>query len=250
MFIFSGFLNLRGSDIDYNPIFFAYLIIDFNSIKLFIDKSKLPENFENYQKQNGVAIHVQPYDCIGSELQASISILSSGKIWISPNSSYFLCSKIPKKLRIQEITPIAINKAIKNKSEIDGFINCHIRDGVALCKYFAWLEHAIQNGENISELSGATKLEAFRSKNKYFMGLSFPTINASGPNGSIIHYHPTENTNRSITNNEIYLCDSGAQYFVRVAIDRYTQMHSDPVEDFDKMKDYVQQKRVKRHMRT
>ncbi|XP_054726710.1 xaa-Pro aminopeptidase ApepP [Anastrepha obliqua] len=206
------FLNLRGSDIDYNPVFFAYLIVEMNNIKLFVDKTKLPENFEEYQKQNDVLIDIYPYDSIGSEVETIISSLSEEKIWISPTSSYYLCSLISKKLRVLEITPIALNKAIKNNTEIEGFINCHIRDGVALCRYFAWLEDSVQNGENVTEISGATKLEEFRSKNKYFMGLSFGTISASGPNGSIIHYQPTEETNRRIVSEEIYLCDSGAQY--------------------------------------
>ncbi|XP_018796880.1 PREDICTED: xaa-Pro aminopeptidase 1 [Bactrocera latifrons] len=206
------FLNLRGSDIDFNPVFFAYLIIHINCIKLFIDESKLPEDFKGHQQENGVDIMVQPYDCIGSELKATVNSLREGKIWISPNSSYYLSSIIPKSIRIQEITPLALNKAVKNKSEIMGFVNCHIRDGVALCQYFAWLEYSIKNGMNVNEMSGATKLEDFRSKNEYYMGLSFPTISSSGPNGSLIHYQPTEETNRSITANEIYLCDSGAQY--------------------------------------
>jgi len=91
-------------------------------------------------------------------------------------------------------------------------VDCHIRDGVALCKYFAWLEYALNHGEKVDEISGATKLEEFRKKLPKFAGLSFSTINGSGPNGAIIHYHPTPETNRPITLNEMYLCDSGAQF--------------------------------------
>ncbi|CAD6995465.1 xaa-Pro aminopeptidase ApepP [Ceratitis capitata] len=206
------FLNLRGSDIDFNPVFFSYLIVETENIKLFIDESRLPENFEKLQEENGVNILILPYESIGCSLKTTINSLTEEKIWISPNSSYYLCSLIPKKLRVLEITPIALNKAIKNKTEIEGFVNCHIRDGIALCRYFAWLEDSIKNGNKVDEISGASKLEEFRSKNKHYMGLSFATISSSGPNGSIIHYHPAEETNRPLTLNEIYLCDSGAQY--------------------------------------
>lgn len=62
-----------------------------------------------------------------------------------------------------QITPLALNKAVKNKSEIMGLVNCHIRDGVALSQYFAWLEYSVINGMNVNEISGAAKLEEFRS---------------------------------------------------------------------------------------
>lgn len=104
--LFTGFLNLRGSDIDFNPVFFAYLIIEINSIKLFIDESKLPKYFKDYQEENGVHIIVQPYDCIGRDLKAIVNSLKEGKIWISSNSSYFLSSLIPKNIRIQEVSDI------------------------------------------------------------------------------------------------------------------------------------------------
>lgn len=103
-------------------------------------------------------------------------------------------------------------KAIKNSVEAEGMRNCHVRDGVALVQYFAWLENEVKNKRRVTEISGADKLEEFRSKGEHFMGLSFGTINASGPNGSIIHYHPKNETNIDITDQEMYLCDSGAQY--------------------------------------
>lgn len=99
-------MNLRGTDIDFNPVFFAYIIIEVNSIKLFIDESKLPEDFKGHQEKNGVNIIVQPYDCIGIDLKAIVNSLKEGKIWISPNSSYYLFSLIPKSMRIQEVSEI------------------------------------------------------------------------------------------------------------------------------------------------
>ncbi|XP_013109085.1 xaa-Pro aminopeptidase ApepP isoform X1 [Stomoxys calcitrans] len=206
------FLNLRGSDIDYNPVFFSYLIITHKELMFFLDASKLPKDFNQHQTSNGVLISLHKYTSVGEELSRLAENSDEGKIWISPASSYYLNALIPKKKRHQEITPIAVAKAIKNNIEIEGFVNCHIRDGVALCQYFAWLEQMVANKQHVDEISGADKLEEFRSKKEHFMGLSFPTISSSGPNASVIHYHPAEATNRPINDKEIYLCDSGAQY--------------------------------------
>lgn len=206
------FLNLRGSDIDYNPVFFSYLIITHDQLMFFVDSSKLPNNFKDHETHNNVQISLFHYTAIGEELSRIGDTTSEGKIWISPGSSYYLNALIPKKIRHHEITPIAIAKAIKNPAEVQGFIDSHIRDGVALCQYFAWLEQMIKDKQHVDEISGATKLEEFRSKKEHFKGLSFPTISSSGPNGSVIHYHPAPETNRQITDKEVYLCDSGAQY--------------------------------------
>ncbi|ALC44134.1 ApepP [Drosophila busckii] len=205
------FLNMRGSDIDFNPVFFAYMIITLDDIVLFVDANKLPDNFEQHQIENNVKITIRPYETIGDATN-QIANNCTGKTWVSPTSSMYLNALIPKPTRHHDITPIALFKAIKNCKEAEGFINSHIRDGVALCQYFAWLEQAIANGEQVDEISGADKLESFRSTKDNYMGLSFSTISASGPNGSVIHYHPEKETNRSINDKEVYLCDSGAQY--------------------------------------
>ncbi|KAH8307741.1 hypothetical protein KR044_011756 [Drosophila immigrans] len=205
------FLNLRGSDIDYNPVFFAFMIVTHDDVVLFADSQKLPDNIKEHLSENNVQITVNPYEAIGDSVR-QIASNSKGKIWISSTSSLYLNSLVPKSSRHQDITPIAQLKAIKNEKEIEGFINSHIRDGVALCQYFAWLEDAVQKGEPVDEMSGADKLESFRKTKDHYMGLSFTTISSSGPNGSVIHYHPAKETNRPINDKEVYLCDSGAQY--------------------------------------
>ncbi|EDV97544.1 xaa-Pro aminopeptidase ApepP [Drosophila grimshawi] len=205
------FLNMRGTDIDYNPVFFAFMIVTNNQIVLFVDASKLPDNFDEHQSANNVKISILPYETIGDGICQTVAE-SKSKIWISPTSSLYLNDLVPKSTRHQEITPITLFKAIKNSTEIMGFVNSHIRDGVALCEYYAWLEDAVARGEQVDEISGADKLESFRKTKDNYMGLSFPTISSSGPNGSVIHYHPEQATNRPINNKEVYLCDSGAQY--------------------------------------
>jgi Xaa-Pro aminopeptidase len=89
---------------------------------------------------------------------------------------------------------------------------CHIRDGTALVEYFAWLENELLQGSKLDEVEAADKLEEFRSKTDLFVGLSFDTISATGPNGAVIHYKPEKETCAVIDPKTIYLCDSGAQF--------------------------------------
>jgi len=192
-------------------VFFAYLIITLDKIYVFVDKEKLPAHYADHFEENQVKVEILNYDGIRDKL-SSLAQSPTSRVWISSASSYALTALIPLNNLIQEITPICKMKAVKTDVEAKGMIDSHIRDGVALCQYFAWLENALQSGEYVDEISGATKLEEFRKKQEKFVGLSFATISGSGPNGSIIHYHPEEATKRQITKTEIYLCDSGAQY--------------------------------------
>jgi Xaa-Pro aminopeptidase len=204
-------LNLRGSDIESNPVFFAYGIVTTDDIFLFIEPSRVTDEIRTHFTANNVQVTFKNYNEVFSTLE-QLAKDTDGKVWISLGSSESLTELIPKRKRHQDITPINVMKAIKNDVEVEGMKNCHVRDGVALVKYFAWLENEVLNKRTVTEISGADKLEEIRSKNEHFMGLSFDTINGSGPNGSVIHYKAKNETNRNITDTEMYLCDSGAQY--------------------------------------
>ncbi|XP_055310118.1 xaa-Pro aminopeptidase ApepP-like [Sitodiplosis mosellana] len=204
-------MNLRGSDIDYNPVFYSYVVLTQDELYLFVEKNQLPVGYEEHFRKNNVTVIVDEYENVQTILKDLIK-KSTGKVWISPTSCYALSALIPEKKLLHEVSPVCAMKAVKNAVEAQGIVDCHIRDGIALCKYFAWLEDALNRGEKVDEISGATKLQGFREKLPKFAGLSFSTINGSGPNGAIIHYHPTPETNRPITLNEMYLCDSGAQF--------------------------------------
>lgn len=211
MFHFQDFLNLRGSDINSNPVFFSYVIITDKDVIFFVEPSRISDEIRTHFKTNKVNITLKKYDEIFSTLE-ELAKETDGKVWISLGSSQSLTESVPKEKRYQDITPINVMKAIKNDVEAQGMRNCHVRDGVALVQYFAWLENEVQNKRTVTEISGAKKLEEFRKTKENFKGLSFGTISGSGPNGSIIHYSPSAETDRNITDTEIYLCDSGAQY--------------------------------------
>lgn len=101
-------------------------------------------------------------------------------------------------------------KAIKNPTELEGIRQAHIRDGAAVIKFLCWLE---KNRFGKTEIDIVEKLHSFRAKNDNYYSESFATIAASGPNGAIVHYHPTRETNRPLDDNTLLLLDSGAQYF-------------------------------------
>ncbi|XP_028828945.1 xaa-Pro aminopeptidase 1 isoform X1 [Denticeps clupeoides] len=211
--------NLRGSDIEYNPVFFAYAIVGLSTLRLFVDQKRLadPAVREHLQldttSQPEMSIQAAPYESVYTELLAICAALGpKDKVWISDKASCALTQVIPKAHRtLIPYTPICLAKAVKNATEIEGMKMAHIKDAVALCELFAWLEKEIPKGM-VTEISAADKAEEYRSQQKDFVGLSFPTISSVGPNGAIIHYRPLPETNRTLSLNELYLIDSGAQY--------------------------------------
>uniref|UniRef100_A0A8C5TA33 Xaa-Pro aminopeptidase 1 n=1 Tax=Malurus cyaneus samueli TaxID=2593467 RepID=A0A8C5TA33_9PASS len=205
--------NLRGSDVEYNPVFFAYAVIGMNTIRLFIDGDRMmdPAVREHLQLDSTLEpefkIQVMPYSSILSELQTVGAGLSpKEKVWLSDKASYALTEAIPKAYRyLTPYTPICIAKAVKNAVETEGMRRAHVSEALSVSL------HMVPKG-TVTEIIAADKAEEFRSQQKDFVELSFATISSTGPNGAIIHYKPVPETNRTLSVNEIYLLDSGAQY--------------------------------------
>ncbi|KAH6887859.1 putative Xaa-Pro aminopeptidase P [Coprinopsis sp. MPI-PUGE-AT-0042] len=215
--------NLRGSDIDYNPVFFAYAVVTPEEALLFVNDKQLDDAAKAYLGQN---VKIRGYEEIFDylkQLPASLSLTGSKedkKVLITSKTSLAITEAIsppssddaPVYHKVVR-SPVADLKAIKNETEIQGFRQCHIRDGAALARYFAWLEETLEEGkEEVSEYGAASVLEKFRSELDLFKGLSFTTISSTGPNGAIIHYSPDPKDSAIIKKDQIYLCDSGAQF--------------------------------------
>lgn len=181
--------NLRGSDIPYNPVFFAYAIITLDSAILFIDSTRLSREARTHLDRDGVL--VKPYEHIfdaASKLQATCSEVSDGsdsarkRIIVSNKGSWALKRALGGEAFVDEIrSPIEDSKAVKNETEMAGMTACHIRDGAAVIQYLAWLENQLVAKEvTLDEIQAAEKLEEFRAKREYYVGLSFDTISSSG----------------------------------------------------------------------
>ncbi|KAL9982844.1 hypothetical protein ACROYT_G004953 [Oculina patagonica] len=207
--------NLRGSDVVFNPVFFAYAMVTQDEVNLFIDVAKLDKAVSNHlgldsaNDNSETKVTVRPYEGIWDAVNEAAN--NGSRIWISSSSSAALVRLVPKTHLISAPSPLARSKAIKNTVEIEGMKQAHIRDAVALCEYFSWLEQEVPKDE-LTEITGASKLEELRREQENFISLSFETISAVGPNGAVIHYRPAEETDRVISNEELYLCDSGAQF--------------------------------------
>ena len=215
-------LNLRGGDIPYNPVFFAYASVTPDAAKLYVDAHKLDDAVHAHL---GDAVEVRPYMAIFDDTQALAAARLAGhdpakdktpprKFAITKNASWALSQSLGGQEQVDELrSPINEAKAVKNATELAGMRACHVRDGAALTEYFSWLEHELTVAKStLDEVQAADELERIRSKHEHFRGLSFDTISSTGANAAIIHYKPEPGRCATIDPNAVYLCDSGGQY--------------------------------------
>jgi len=205
-------LNLRGSDIDFNPVFFAYVIVTEGSAILFVNPSQVDDTV---RKALGGAVEIQSYESFFPYLKGlgvELGFTKETRVLLSDKTSLAVAEAIGRDNVTIARSPVADLKSIKNPTEIEGFRQSHIRDGSALVRYFAWLDGKLNSGAKLNESQAADQLEKYRSELELFQGLSFPTISSTGPNGAIIHYQPDPSDCAIVKRDEIYLCDSGAQF--------------------------------------
>lgn len=215
-------LNLRGHDIPYNPVFRSYVMIDFTKVILFIDSERITPivDFHLHASQciDDICFQVTGYDNLVPRLQSESKnsdvqkVLLPKKYGYSGGASYAVVNAVPEEKRHSAVSPVLLMKARKNDVEFKGMKRAHVRDAVALIDFLAFMEKQIDAGNDWDELTAASRLEQFRVEQEHFVSLSFETISAFGPSGSIIHYRPSNTTARKISRDSLYLLDSGAQY--------------------------------------
>lgn len=208
-------LNLRGSDIQYNPVFYSYAVVtSTGKVTLYADNEKFDTNVAAHLKDCNVT--VKPYLSFWNEIVAlskEFSVEDQSFILDTGVASWEIVRLLKCKYQLVSPSPIEDLKSIKNETELKGAHNAHLRDGRALVQFFAWLENEIiAKTELVDEVDADDHLTKLRSKEQDFVGLSFDTISATGSNGAIIHYKPFKGTCKTIDPSKIYLCDSGAQY--------------------------------------
>ena len=199
-------LNIRGKDTEYTPIPHSYILIDKKkNIKLFSNLKKIPSSFKNKFDQ------IEFIDITLTHLYLSKIKKKKFIIDKSTCSIYFENIILKNNIILNQKDPIYLLKSIKSKKEIENIKKAHIYDGAALTKYLFWVKKNFLK-KKITEISAEQKLYNFRKQNKNFKFLSFPTISGTGPNGAIIHYKATNESNRRLRKKDIYLVDSGGQY--------------------------------------
>lgn len=203
--------NLRGTDVPYNPVFFSFAMVLLDKVLLYVNDNQLTEDVKN---SLGSEVTLRPYAEFYNDLHKIGAELGEGhKILIGKSASLAVQEALGGASKVEIVRSIVGDqKSIKNEVELQGFRQSHIRDGAALCQYFAWLEEQLHAGNKVTESQGADKLSEYRQSLDHFRGESFTTISSTGPNGAIIHYSPDPSSCPAIDVNEIYLCDSGAQF--------------------------------------
>lgn len=208
-------LNLRGSDIEYNPVFYAYLFINENETILFTDNS-YGDNVKEYFEEN--SIEVKGYNDVWNHLTTLAQNSKSGTVekqaFLLPDASSWQIVRSVAGTPYKIIhSPIDVLKSVKNKIELANAHRAQVKDALCLIQYFAWLENQLIEKEAlIDEYTAAERLTNIRKTQKNFMGNSFETISSTGANAAVIHYAPPKEGSSMIDPSKIYLCDSGSQF--------------------------------------
>lgn len=198
-------LNLRGSDIAYNPVFVAYLIYNKESRKFTLFTHAETLTAEAQQALALAKVSVAPYADAANYVAQHPTAIDPAM------ATMHLCQSDPC-AALHYTSPIEMWRAIKCEAEAEGMRQAMLRDGVAMVRFLRWLDERMEAGEEVTELSVDEKLTALRAEQPGFKELSFGTIAACGAHGAIVHYEADRRTNVRLPQHGLLLLDSGAQY--------------------------------------
>ncbi len=207
--------NIRGANVEHNPVALAFAILRRDGRpSVYIDGRKLTNASRAWLAD--IADIAEP-----SRLDADLAALAAEgtRVLLDPASA---AAELERKLReagamiVEGGDPVALPKARKNATELQGMRNAHWRDGVAMVRFLAWFDKEAPGGK-LDEIAAARTLEEFRVAAGEQLGeklhdLSFDSISSAGPNSAVVHYRVSRQTNRRIAKDEIFLIDSGGQY--------------------------------------
>jgi len=198
-------LNIRGADIPRNPLAHGFAILNSDAtVDLFMAAQKLTDVLDHLG--DAVRVHA-PDDFIPFLTQLSGNVrLDKGSAPIAVQAAV---SQSDAEISYGQ-DPCVLPKARKNASEIAGMAEAHLRDGAAVVNFLSWFD--AQDKTTLTEIDVVTKLEEYRRATNALLEISFDTIAGTGPNGAIMHYRVTEETNRPLQNGDLMVLDSGGQY--------------------------------------
>lgn len=202
--------NLRGADVEYNPVFLAHLLLDAQRATLFVGAGKIGAQLAAQLAADGITVA----DYAGAA--AALRALTEGSVLLIDPKRVTLGFRqaVPDGVRVIEaINPSTLFKSRKTDTEAGFVREAMVEDGAAMCAFYAWFEQALRGGrERITEITIDERLSAERAKRSGFVGLSFPTIAGFNANGALPHYRATPSSHAAIEGNGLLLIDSGAQY--------------------------------------
>ena len=198
-------LNLRGTDVHCNPVFVSYLLISTTTVTLYINKVKLTPEVIAYLKAEGV--EVDDYESARKGLKDYFEY----NILLDPDEVNYTLFKVTTREIVEDESPVKRMKTVKNATEIMGFKNAMLKDGIAMVKFLKWLKPAVEAGGQ-TEISVDQKLTSLRAEQADFRDISFDTIAGYQAHGAIVHYEATPETDIPLKPEGFLLLDSGAQY--------------------------------------
>ncbi len=201
--------NLRGADVDYNPVFLAHLLVSPGAATMFVGAGKVDAALAVRLAADGIAL--AEYSTAGDSLAR---LPEASTLLIDPRRITFgLRERVPQGVRVVEaINPSTLAKSRKSAAEAAFVRETMVEDGVAMCEFYAWFEQALARGERLTEITVDDKLSAARAARPGFVGLSFPVIAGFNANGAMPHYRAAAGSEAAIGGDGLLLIDSGGQY--------------------------------------
>ena len=213
-------LNVRGSDVEYNPVVISYLLVTMDEADWYVRKYPFrrdSETEDSFYELKADGVTVKDYDDIALDLASLAADDSVCRLWIDPATLNYNLYKVlegcsPDLELVKGRSPVTLRKAVKNDVEIAGMKEAHVVDGVVMEKFIWWLERQLSLDSGITEHDAAVKLSSLRAEVEGYRGDSFKTISAYGPNAALPHYSTPVTGSALIEPRGLYLVDSGGQY--------------------------------------
>ncbi|MES2956549.1 MAG: aminopeptidase P family protein [Pseudomonadota bacterium] len=201
--------NLRGADVDYNPVFLAHLLIDATRATLFVSAGKVDAALAAELAADGVGLadYAQASAALAALPSSSTLLVDPRRITLAFREQVGAGVKV-----VEAINPSTLAKSRKTAAEAEFIRDAMAEDGAAMCAFYAWFEAALARGEPMTELTIDQKLSAERARRANFVGLSFPVIAGFNANGAMPHYRATPASHAAIEGDGLLLIDSGGQY--------------------------------------
>ena len=212
-------LNVRGSDIEYNPLVISYLLVTHDSVEWFVKKGGQPDEDtrDSFRELLDEGIAVYPYDDVSVALVGEMDDGLINRLAVDPatlnyNLYHILKTNSVEGSVVEWDSPIAFRKALKNPTEIEGMRDIHVEDGLAMERFLYWLDKSVNGGSTVDEWDAACKLGSFRAQIEGYRGDSFETISAYGEGAALPHYITPREGAPVLEPRGLYLVDSGGQY--------------------------------------
>ena len=215
-------LNVRGADIEYNPLVISYLLVSQDYVKWFVRKSASygdvdPDTADSFTELQFDGVSVEDYDAVYMGLADFGGEDSAGAIFVDPSTlnchvADYLETVFTRQGIVRGVSPVILEKSVKSPSEIAHLRQTFIDDGVAMECFLHWLDEEVATGREVTEWDASEKLTEFRSEIPGYRGNSFENISAYGPSGALPHYSTPREGSAVIRSCGLYLVDSGGQY--------------------------------------